>query len=337
MDNMIEIDGSLGEGGGQILRTTLTLSVLYGKPVRISKIRAGRPKPGLMRQHLVCVHAAQKVCNAQVKGDYLKSDCVEFIPGSIQGGEYHFEIGSAGSTTLVFQTVILPLLVADEESVVYFSGGTHNPMAPSLTDIKHGFLPLLRLMGADIETTTERWGFAPAGGGRWSVRIKPSVLNPVHLTERPQMTDSNVKSYLSGIKKHVGVRELEAYKDACHTDIETLKLRFPESISGGNLLSHRMHFGSFSTCFSKLGKQGVSAEKIARQLSAEVNHYIACGAVLNQYLADQMMLPMLVAGGGAFTASEITLHSETNVDTVFRLTGKKIDISEYEGVYKLSL
>ena len=173
--DVVVIDGSQGEGGGQIFRTSLSLAMCLGKPVRIENIRAGRNKPGLLRQHLVCLRAAQEICNAKVTGAELGSSCVTFVPAAIKAGEYRFAIGSAGSTTLVFQTVLLPLLMADDVSQLHLEGGTHNGMAPSVDFIVQCFLPVILKMGCQVEAKLERYGFYPAGGGAWRVRIYPAL------------------------------------------------------------------------------------------------------------------------------------------------------------------
>jgi len=155
------IDGSQGEGGGQILRSTLTLSMCTGTPVRIENIRAGRRKSGLLRQHLACVRASKEISNANVIGDELGSSTIEFRPGKIQAGTYDFAIGSAGSTSLLFQTVLPALLMADRESTVSFSGGTHNDLAPSFDFIKHCFIQALKTINLDVDAELEAYGFMP--------------------------------------------------------------------------------------------------------------------------------------------------------------------------------
>src|SRR5689334_333662 len=170
---MLKLDGSVGEGGGQILRTALALSALTGQPFEIEKIRAKRRKPGLLRQHLTAVRAATALCQAQVEGDSLGSMTLRFVPGDVKPGEYAFAIGTAGSATLVLQTVLPPLLLASRPSKITIEGGTHNPLAPPVDFLDRSFLPLVRRMGPRVRVQLERWGFYPAGGGRISVEIEP--------------------------------------------------------------------------------------------------------------------------------------------------------------------
>lgn len=328
---MIEIDGAYGEGGGQVLRTTLTLAMLNNTPVKIKNIRAKRPKPGLMRQHLACVKASQDISNAVVQGAYLGSTELVFIPNEIRAGNYEFDIGSAGSTTLVFQTILLPLFSASGESHVRFKGGTHNPMAPSLTCIKYGFMPLIHKMGGDVELDVEQWGYAPIGGGDWSIKIQPSCLTPLKLIKQGRLIDSRVRCYLSNIKPSVAERELATYKKSCKTHIEFLDHKFSKAKSTGNLLLHSLVFDDYQTCMTILGRQRVSAEAIAKKLADQVNEYMSTGSTLNSFLADQMMLPLLVAGGGEYTTPEITRHAETNIWTIKEMTGKELKSREIDG------
>lgn len=182
MKNKLIIDGSMGEGGGQVLRSSLTLAMLLQQPFEIQNIRAGREKPGLLRQHLTCVRAAATICNAKVTGDVLGSDRVSFEPGPVTPGDYHFVIGSAGSTTLVCQTLLLPLAMAGAQSRIRFEGGTHNGLSPSLDFLRTSFLPVLAQMGLRTEIQARSYGFYPAGGGDWSIQIEPvTTLQPLQL------------------------------------------------------------------------------------------------------------------------------------------------------------
>ena len=179
---MITIDGSKGEGGGQVLRSSLSLSMVTGQPFRIKNIRAGRAKPGLLRQHLTCVRASEAVCNATVEGAELGSKEIVFRPGAVQPGLHTFAVGTAGSAMLVLQTVLPPLMLATETSTVTVEGGTHNDHAPPFDFLEHAFVPLLRRMGARVDLILDGYGFYPAGGGRVVATISPAgALSPLHL------------------------------------------------------------------------------------------------------------------------------------------------------------
>src|SRR5437016_1414247 len=170
---MISIDGSEGEGGGQILRTSLALSLVTGQPFRMDRIRAKRQKPGLLRQHLTAVEAAKAVGCAEVMGAAMNSQTLEFRPAVVTPGNYRFAVGTAGSATLVLQTVLPSLLTASSTSTLTLEGGTHNPLAPPFDFLARSFMPLIQRMGPSVELELRRPGFFPDGGGRFHVRIEP--------------------------------------------------------------------------------------------------------------------------------------------------------------------
>ncbi len=176
MTSMIHIDGAQGEGGGQILRSSLALAMVTGCGLTMERVRAGREKPGLMRQHLTAVRAAKEICGATVTGDAIGSSTLTFIPGSVRPGDYTFSVGTAGSATLVLQTVLPPLFIASGPSRLVLEGGTHNPWAPPFDFLQRAFLPLVNRMGPRVTATLERYGFYPAGGGRFVVEIEPARI-----------------------------------------------------------------------------------------------------------------------------------------------------------------
>ncbi len=208
---MIVIDGSKGEGGGQILRSSLALSLLTGQPFRVHDIRAGRQKPGLLRQHLAAVRGASAISDAVVQGAELGSRELVFTPGSVKGGTYTFSVGSAGSATLVFQTVLLPLLLrGGAPSSLTFEGGTHNPMAPPFDFVARAFLPLLRKMGADVRVDLSAHGFYPAGGGVFTADVAsaPSLAG-LSLLDRGAHVANTATSVLSRVPIAVATKELD--------------------------------------------------------------------------------------------------------------------------------
>ncbi len=206
---MIELNGALGEGGGQVLRSALTLSMITGQPFSIVNIRANRPKPGLMRQHLVAVQAAAKVSDAVVTGGEVGSTTLTFAPRGLRAGDYEFAINSAGSCTLVLQTILLALLFADAPSTVRISGGTHNPMAPPAQFLQRAYLPLLARMGGQIDLQLLRSGFYPAGGGLVTASVQPCAgLKPLTLMERGAVRSHYAEAIVAGISGGVAEREL---------------------------------------------------------------------------------------------------------------------------------
>ena len=195
---MILIDGSFGEGGGQILRSSLGLALVTGEAVRLENIRAGREKPGLRRQHLTAVNAAVEVGAAEVKGNRMGSQELYFSPKTVKAGEYHFSVGTAGSTTLVLQTVLPALMKADDKSVLTIEGGTHNPMAPPFDHLARAFLPILKRIGWQVRAELEKPGFFPAGGGRIKVSIEPAEkLNQVEIIERGEIIEQRAKALVA--------------------------------------------------------------------------------------------------------------------------------------------
>lgn len=209
MKRMITLDGAQGEGGGQILRSALSLSMITGQPFTITGIRAGRAKPGLLRQHLTAVKAATEICGATVEGAELGSQHLVFRPGAVRGGDYRFAIGSAGSCTLVLQTVLPALWFADGPSRVEVSGGTDNPSAPPADFIRRVLEPLLAKMGIHQQTTLLRHGFYPAGGGVVATEVSPvASFNTLQLGERGNIVRMRGEVLLAGVPRHVAEREI---------------------------------------------------------------------------------------------------------------------------------
>jgi RNA 3'-terminal phosphate cyclase (ATP) len=217
--SLITIDGSMGEGGGQVLRTSLALSLVTGKPFRIERIRAGREKPGLLRQHLTAVNAAAAVGGADVDGAALGSRELGFRPGAVRPGEHRFAVGTAGSATLVLQAVLPALLGARGSSSLVLEGGTHNPFAPPFDFLAKAFLPLLARMGAKVEARLERPGFYPAGGGRFHVAIEPvERLQRLDLPSRGEPKRRLARAMVSNLHRNIADRELKAVKDLLSWD-----------------------------------------------------------------------------------------------------------------------
>ena len=315
---MVTIDGSLGEGGGQVLRTSLSLSMVTGEALLITNIRARRPKPGLMRQHLTAVRAAAEICGARVDGDFAGSTELEFKPGRIRHGDYVFSIGTAGSTTLVLQTVLPALLMVEGESHLTLEGGTHNTLAPPFDYLDRSFLPLLRRMGADVSARLLAYGFYPAGGGSLGITVCGSSLSRIALTERHgETTLSSLCLYsdLSG-----GVAERESSYLQRRLPLVQAAIRRVDSAGPGNVVMVAVCSGvgedRIEEVFTAFGEKGIAAEKVAERAAAEAEVYYQTDAVLGKYNADQIILYMALAGGGEFTTTPLTLHSETNMRVI---------------------
>jgi RNA 3'-terminal phosphate cyclase (ATP) len=328
---MIELDGSIGEGGGQILRTALSLSMVTGTPFRIDRIRAKRSKPGLLRQHLTSVNAATEICGAHTEGAVLGSTCLAFTPGPVKAGEYEFAVGSAGSCTLVFQTVLPALMLANGVSRVTFEGGTHNQMAPPFHFIEHAFLPQLRLMGLTVDAHLERFGFYPAGGGRFTANITPVaqglVLAPIDIESRGLLINGFAESFFAGIPAHVAERELATVGRIMSWANEKLFIRGIDNARGpGNVVLLTLKHEHVTEVFAGFGEKGISSETVATRVADEVRAYLASGAAVGEHLADQLMIPFALAGGGSFTAVSASEHAKTNAEVIQKFVAVEISI-----------
>ena len=315
---MLTIDGSAGEGGGQILRTCLTLSMLTGEPFRIKNIRAGRAKPGLLRQHLTCVRAAAEISGAKVQGGELGSTRLTFTPGEIRAGSYRFPIGSAGSTTLVLQTVLPALARATAPSRVAITGGTHNKAAPPFEFLERAYLPLLRQIGFNVEAGLLRPGYFPAGGGEIAVEIAPAtVLRPLVLEDAGALISRKLDTVVSALNFDIAERERDTAGRLLGWPADCLRAREETLADGhGNVLVAELEYANLTEVFTAFGERDLSAETVAKRLADEVHDYLAAGAPVGPHLADQLLLPMALAGGGCIVTMAPTPHTRTNCEII---------------------
>ncbi|MGO8854434.1 MAG: RNA 3'-terminal phosphate cyclase [Steroidobacteraceae bacterium] len=336
---MIELDGSAGEGGGQILRSALSLSICTARPFRITNIRANRPKPGLMRQHLTAVKAAAAVCSAEISGAEIGSTQLIFQPGRLRAGDYSFAVGTAGSCTLVLQTVLPPLLTASSTSHIRIAGGTHNKGAPPFNFLERAFLPLLRRMGPRVQVELVSYGFYPRGGGEICAHIDPvKTLSPLHVLERGRRIEAYAESYIAAIPIHVAQRELATIGRMLNWLPEQLKLRgLPNDVGPGNVVSITIAHEHVTDVFTAFGEKGVSAEAVAKEAGNEARDYLASSAATGPHLADQLILPMALCGTGSFTTSAATTHLKTNAAVVERFMGCHVDVSSVGELFQVSI
>lgn len=330
MENILIIDGSQGEGGGQVLRSSLALSMSLGKPFKIENIRAKRKKPGLLRQHLTAVRAAARISNARVEGDSLGSQSLVFEPNDVQPGEYHFSIGTAGSTTLVLQTIMLPLLFAKGPSKVVVEGGTHNPLAPPFEFIQQAYLPILTSMGADIKITLIRPGFFPKGGGCIELEVHPTEkLKAISLQQRGKIQSIHGTVYIVGLPMHIAEREINVLARKLNVSVNKFDIiPYGVEMGPGNVISVAVKSDNICEVFTGYGQKGVKAEIVAKSVANEVLRYIESGVPVDEHLADQMLLPMGLAGGGEFVTCNLTQHTETNIRTVTKFLDVNYRLSE---------
>lgn len=316
MKGIVHIDGSMGEGGGQILRTSLALSMVTGKPLHVVNIRPRRGRPAIQRQHLAAIMAAQKVCSADVVGAQVGSSEIHFAPGKIAGGTYGFPIGSAGSATLVLQTILPALMLADRRSNITIEGGTHNIWAPPVDFLDKVFLPLLERMGPFVGLSLERHGFHPAGGGIVHAVVDPvTSLMPIDVNERGGVNQIKATAIVANLPETIGEREINTVRGILGNDIGTRVLKV-DSNGPGNVLLIEIISDRIAEIVTSFGRRGLRAEKVAAQAAIEARTYIGSGVPVGMHLADQLVLPLSLAGGGSFTTMAATGHLKTNIDVI---------------------
>jgi RNA 3'-terminal phosphate cyclase (ATP) len=335
-DGMVEIDGSRGEGGGQILRTSLALAMITGRPLRMRRIRAGRAKPGLRRQHLACVEAAAQLSHAEVRGATLGSQDLTFVPRPITGGRLDIDIGTAGSTTLVVQTILVPAIAAGKPFRAVIRGGTHNPLAPPFDFLDRVYLPHLRAMGADVTLALDRHGFASGGGdrgdrgkhgergepgerhhGQLTVTVGASdALRPIEVVAAGPITGRHATAIIARLPTHVAEREHAIVQE--RLGFAPIECEVREVRNGGpaNVLLLEIERAESRELVSAFGEKGLRAELVAQRACDELAAFLAAGVPVGEHLADQLVLPLAVAGGGRFRSAPLSLHATTNIETI---------------------
>jgi RNA 3'-terminal phosphate cyclase (ATP) len=323
---MITIDGSYGEGGGQILRTSLALSCLFRKPFTVTNIRKGRAKPGLMPQHLAGVRAARLVSGAAVRGDAVGSTELSFEPGEIRGGDYFYDIGTSGSTPLLLQTMIPALLLAKEKSVVTLLGGTHVPFSPPFHYLSMVFAPFLSRIGIDVSVAIDAYGFYPRGGGKIRAEIFPArEIRPFRETERGRLLEIAGYSVAGSLPLAVALRQKSAAENRIRAgmgdlsvplEIEALNVPAP---GPGTFLFLRAEYENVPAGFVSLGARGKRAETVGEEAAEELLRHHAVPGAFDPHMADQIVLYLaLCPEESVFTASSVTSHLLTNLWVIER-------------------
>jgi RNA 3'-terminal phosphate cyclase (ATP) len=348
------IDGSMGEGGGQILRTSLALACITGRNLHIENIRATRRNPGLAKQHLSCVHAAREICGGQCKGAAISSQTLDFQPGPIRSGSFSFDIGSAGSATLVIQTILPALFLADKPSTITVTGGTHNPWAPPYDFLAETFLPAIKTAGFDADCKLEKYGFFPVGGGKIILEVRPRHRIPNHLinlcswhglpahenTARMAVPPDNVqihaRIYTAKLPAHIAQRQkkLLLQSKLKFRNIEHIKVT--NSDGPGNCVMLRLCGGRRTTVFTAFGQKGKPSEKVVGEVVSLVEDFLPSGAAIDRFLADQLLIYMAILKSGSFTSNDLTTHLTTNIETIKKFLPVDFKIEHQDKIYKIS-
>jgi len=333
---MLTIDGSHGEGGGQVVRTSLSLSALLGREVRIENIRAGRSQPGLAAQHLTSLRAAATVCGATVEGDRMGSQQLEFRPGEVRGGRYQFKVGTAGAATLVLQTALPALLFGTRSSHIQVHGGTNVLWSPPHEYIGSVFLPAIGEMGAETALECLVPGFYPKGGGCIEARVCPleEPLRPLKWRERGGLRSLTAYSVAeSRLPGHIVRRQIDGAREALgSTGLRAVESR-PSSPSPGTSLVIAASFDRGRAGFSAIGKRGKPAEDVGREAGAAAARFIDGPASVDRHLADQILLYAAIAAGQTqFVTDEVTEHLRTNAWVISQFLDSEIAIDEATGV-----
>jgi RNA 3'-terminal phosphate cyclase (ATP) len=333
---MIIVDGSFGEGGGQILRTSLTLSALTGKPLDIQNIRANRSQPGLRAQHLTAVNAIAKITGAELKGAELNTSRVQIFPGKPQGGIYQFKITTAGALTLVLQTIFLPLSMAEKPSSLTLTGGTHVRWSPVWDYIRDCWLPLMKNLGFTGEIELEKGGFYPRGGGKTLVNIQPAVqLKPFNCADRGELVRirgfsgvANLEESIAKRQKHQALRRL--YNICQDSKIKAVTL--PSPGKGTYLILEAEFSNCGCACFSSLGAPGKPAEKVADEAVDALIAFLETNGCVDQYMADQILLPLsIIPGESEFRTNCVTQHLLTNIHVIQQFLPVRINLDGTTG------
>jgi len=337
---MIRIDGSQGEGGGQILRTALSLSTLLGLPVTIENIRANRPKAGLRPQHLTAVKALKEICGAEVEGMAIDSRRIAFRPGRVKPGNYFFDVGTAGSVTLVLQALLLPLARATGPSRIILRGGTHVPWSPPYQYLSEVFLPILGHMGIQTTVRLKKWGWYPKGGGEMEIDIHPvEVLTPLVLDQPWEPDRLNILCASSNLPDHILERErkriearLQPHGFKAHYEIQE-----GASIGQGNMVFIATRKGQAAAGFSSLGAKGKPAEQVAEEAVNSFLSFLDSGAAVDEHLGDQLLPYLALAPGRPeILVHGLSSHLRTNLWVVSQFMPSRLTLEEEQGLGRLT-
>jgi len=327
---MIEIDGSYGEGGGQVLRTSVGLSAVIGEPCRIFNIRSGRCNPGLRSQHLKGIEAVTEICKGKLKGAKIGSTCIEFFPGKIRDGNYKINVGTAGSITLVLQTLVIPSLHANKEISFEIIGGTHVRWSPSVDYFQHVFCYYMEKLGVDISFEIKQYGFYPKGGGKVFVKVKPKNQNNHILTERGDYKKIDILSIASENlrKPKVAERQIEGFEKIIEMS-KNKNIKYIKAISTGSAITAFTEYDNCIIGSCSIGEAGKKSEDVGKECAEILKKEMDSDAPIDEYMADQI-LPYLAMSreNSKIKVAEITGHVKTNIWVLEKFLPVKFKIDE---------
>ncbi len=336
---IVSVDGSTGEGGGQILRTSLALSCITGKSLHIENIRASRRNPGLAKQHLSCVQAACQICNGKCQGSVQRSQILDFQPGPVQSGDFYFDIGSAGSASLVIQTVLPALFLADKPSTVTVTGGTHNPLAPPFDFLSETFLPAIATAGFHGNCKLVKYGFFPAGGGKITFNIQPwqkNINRSINLCEPTNKPQISARIYTAKLPENIVQKQHKLLLQS-KLDINNIEhLRVTDSDGPGNCVMMRLCYGKHTTVFTAFGMRGKPSEQVVSEVVNLSKDFLTSKAVVDRFLADQLLIYMAISKAGCYTTNELSAHLKTNMEIIKKFLDANFCADKQKEVYKVS-
>jgi len=336
---MLEIDGSHGEGGGQILRTAVSLSAVLGTPVRISKIRANRPNPGLSPQHVTGIEAVAEICSGEVNGLFAGSKEIVFKPGQLIGGEFEFDVGTAGSISLVLQSCLLPAALSKAPVKMSISGGTDVRWSPPIDFMRLVHFPILAKFGASCDLELKSRGFYPEGGGNVLLETSPAGgFRPVDLANRGRFTSArgvafaqNLPEHIATRMKHSALKKLLDFKDV------KIDLDISKGHSTGAGIVIVAEYENTVIGESALGAKGVRSETLGESCADDLMETVGSGATVDEHTLDQMLPYMALAGKGSrLLAEEMTGHAQTNIWLIEQFMGKSFSVTKKNGLVEVA-
>jgi len=346
------VNGSMGEGGGQILRTSLALACITGRNLHIENIRAARRKPGLAKQHLICAQAACQICGGQCKGAAIGSQVLDFQPGPICSGDFSFDIGSAGSATLVIQTILPALFLADKPSTVAVTGGTHNPWAPPFDFLAETFLPAIGTAGFHADCKLIKHGFFPAGGGKISLNVRPRQENPnqtINFCEPVENIQIHARIYTAKLPFHIAQRQKKLLLQSKLKFRSIEHIEVTDSDGPGNCIMFRLCGRKRTTVFTAFGQKGKPSEKVVGEVVSLAEDFLPGGAAVDRFSADQLLIytaisnprpcgekPAPAKAGGCYTTNHLTTHLTTNIETIKKFLPVDFTIEHQNQTHRIS-